>query len=248
MVIEADREACAALRRILESASLRVEAFASGADFLATYTPELPGCIVSSARLPDLGGLELLQRLGCEGAGPPVILLSTGADVATAVELLRHGASDFLERPLPPGVLLERVHAALAQDATARRFRALRRLIAARAVRLTVREREVLNYVCAGLTSKAIAARLSVSRKVVEAHRAHAMNKMEVRSVAEVVRMLIVLTGDVEGPLAEWVAAHRSITEEALARPGESVAPPVLNLPPPAERLFEHGPAGELDL
>jgi two-component system, LuxR family, response regulator FixJ len=136
-------------------------------------------------------GLELQEELRRRGAEIPIIMLTGYADVPTAVRSLKNGAVEFLEKPFDDDVLLRQVQRALALDARRRKERGEIDDVFERMTRLTPREHEVLDLVVEGLSSKEIAARISVSFKTVEAHRAKIMTKMEAESVADLVRLVV---------------------------------------------------------
>ncbi len=227
-IIDADDAARRATQRLLESVGIRARGFADAGALLATQEADRAHCIVADVFLPGVSGLDLLDKLARQPYHPPVILLAASADIPVAVEAMRRGALDFLEKPYRPEAFLARVHQAFRHDEAARRTYELRRLLAARAARLTPREREVLFLAGAGLTSQAIATRLGVTRKAIESHRGKAMQKLEVKSPALLARVLAVLTGDVAGPLFEHEEKRGSLPTLTLgAVPSASMGPAV---------------------
>jgi two-component system response regulator FixJ len=192
-VIDDDAVVRAAVRAAASSVDLTVEDYASAGPFLAALDPTRPGCVVLDVRLPGMGGLEVHAELLQRGALWPVLFISGYADVTTAVQVLRAGALDFLEKPIAASVLVERLQEAVQLDrgrrATAQRLAAL----TGRLARLTPREREVLGLIAAGQASKAIAESLTLSRKTVETHRAKLMVKTGASSLAELIRLGLLL-------------------------------------------------------
>ena len=183
------------LRWLLETLDVTVEAFESAAGFLDSYDAARPGCLLLDMRMPDMSGLELQRALTEQGIDIPVIVLTGHADVPTAVDALKRGAFEFLEKPCKDDILLEHVRQALALDTSRHGSRADVTAVRERLRRLTRRESEILQLVVEGLKSKAISHRLEISTKTVEAHRAKIMQKMEAQCVAELVR-LVVSTGN----------------------------------------------------
>ncbi len=239
-IIDADDAARRATQRLLESVGVRARAFADAGAVLNLREGDDIRCIIADVFLPGISGLELLARLASQPHRPPLILLAASAEVSVAVEAMRRGALDFLEKPYRPETLLARVHQAFRENEAARRDHELRRLLAARAARLTPREREVLFLAGAGLTSQAIATRLGVSRKAIESHRGKAMQKMEVKSQALLARMLAVLTGDVAGPLFAHEEKRGCLPTPALGAaplwPGPvHLVPPSVPAPPASD-------------
>ena len=159
------------LRALMESAGLAVETYASGEEFLAAYNPEHPGCLVLDVRLRYGSGLDLQDELRRRKVILPIIVLTGYGDVQTSVRALKAGAFDFLQKPAPPTVLLERIGAAIDFDHQARAAATER---AAVSERLTPREHEVIELLIAGKPSKEIAAALHVSVRTVERHRRRA--------------------------------------------------------------------------
>jgi len=189
-VIDDDDAVRRGLRMLLESAGYRVEDFASADAFLDRCTDESRGCLISDLQMPGVDGLQLQATLDARGIRLPMIMLTGFADVPAAVQSLKAGALDFMQKPFDPELLLAQVQVAL--DVDAARHVALERdahresLLA----RLTPREREVIAAVAQGHSNKVVAADLGISERTVELHRGRGMHKLEVRTVAELVHLL----------------------------------------------------------
>ncbi len=179
------------LRALLESAGLAVETYASGDEFLAAYDPQRPGCLVLDVRLHHSSGLDLQDELRRRKALLPIIVLTGHGNVPTSVRALKAGAVDFLQKPAPPKLLLARIRAALDIDRQARAVTTERAVVLERLAHLTPREREVMELLVAGQTSKEIAAAMHVSVRTVEGHRRVVLSKMHVSSAAQLVRTVL---------------------------------------------------------
>jgi FixJ family two-component response regulator len=179
------------LRWLLESAGYRVALFSSAERFLASRQAGGGACLLLDVRMPGLSGIELQAELNRRGDGIPVIFLTGHGDVPMAVEAVKKGAYDFVEKPFANTRLLALIEKAAALDEPARRERAEQQSAAARLDTLTERERAVLDRVCVGRRNKQIADELGISIKTVEAHRARAMEKMGAASIAEAVRAML---------------------------------------------------------
>jgi two-component system, LuxR family, response regulator FixJ len=193
-VVDDDAAMRDSLRWLLESVGLRGETYATGEEFLDTYDPRQPGCLILDVRMPGMSGLSLQDTLAAQDITLPVIIITGYAEVPTAVRALKSGAIDFIQKPFNDDVLLERVRQALETDRQTRELQARRAEAAARFALLTPRERQVMDLVIAGKANKVMATELGLSPKTVEVHRANVMAKMEVDSVAELVRLGMLLT------------------------------------------------------
>lgn len=192
-VIDDDAAARDSIATLLRSVKLPVEEFSSAQDFLAAYAPQRPGCIVLDARLPGMGGLELQERLSRHVPPLQIIFLTGYGDVPMAVRAIQAGAVDFLEKPFRAQQLLDRVYGAIQRDSEARAVATRLDMLRQRAESLTPRESEVMEHVVIGLPNKAIALRLGVTAKAIEAYRARVMRKMQAESLADLVRMNVAL-------------------------------------------------------
>ncbi|MEA3302356.1 MAG: response regulator FixJ [Pseudomonadota bacterium] len=181
---------------LLESAGLRVETHDSANSFLQSYYPGQSGCLLLDVRMPGMNGLELQEQLESRDVRLPVVIMTGHGDVAMAVRALKAGAMDFIEKPFDDELLLTSIRRALAQDAEQRKNRASQAEILARLAHLTRREHQVMELVTIGKANKQIASELNVSAKTVEAHRAHVMEKMKAKSLAELVRMSMLVSAD----------------------------------------------------
>ncbi len=190
-VVDDDPLVRRSLERLLGSVNLPVRSFGTASQFREAPGPTGPSCIVLDVRMPGMSGMELQKQLAAEGVTVPIIFVSGHGDISTVADAMRGGAIDFLEKPVIPQRLLDRVQQALTQDRENRCSRAERDAVAARLAFLTPREREVVDLVVAGLTNKGIAARLGISSQAVDAHRAKAMRKLGADSVAELVRLVV---------------------------------------------------------
>ena len=184
-VVDDDEALREALCRLLEGAGWHVECYADGAAFLADYREERPGCLLLDIAMPGLSGLDVQRALKQRGLTIPIVFLTGHGDIPMAVEAMRAGAVDFLEKPVEGGALLKRVHRALGLDRERRAKHADVCEARRRYTRLSSREREVLALVGSGLSSKEIARKLGLSHRTVEAHRANVMRKMDARSLAD---------------------------------------------------------------
>lgn len=177
------------ISRLLKAAGFIVTAFASADEFLAQYDQQTPGCLVLDLGMPTLDGLELQRILASAGSPLPIIFLTGTADIPKSVQAMKQGASDFLTKPVNDEDLLAAVRVAIDKNSALHRERAELSEIHERLATLTPREREVLEYVVAGKLNKQIAGELGTVEQTVKVHRAHLMQKMKVRSVAELVRL-----------------------------------------------------------
>jgi FixJ family two-component response regulator len=178
-----------AISRLLRTAGFVVAAFASAEDFLAQYDPSIWGCLVLDLAMPAVSGLDLQRLLAEKGSLLPIIFLTAHGDVPRSVQAMKHGAIDFLTKPVNDEDLLAAVRVAIEKDRVIRREQAELSEIRARLATLTPREREVLEYVVAGKLNKEIAGNLGTVEQTIKIHRAHLMQKMRVRSVADLVRL-----------------------------------------------------------
>jgi FixJ family two-component response regulator len=178
-----------AIGRLLEAAGCEVRSYASAGDFLVAEQSDVPGCLLLDLKMPGPNGLELQKALARRGDSMPVIFLTGHGDVASTVRALRAGASDFLTKPVERETLLAAVERALAEDAARRAAREELRAVQARYATLTLREREVFSLVVAGRLNKQIAGDLGIAERTVKAHRAQVMQKMQVASLADLVRV-----------------------------------------------------------
>jgi len=188
-IVDDDEAVRDSLGWLMKTVGLATEVFASARDFLDSYDPRRPGCLVLDIRMPGMSGLELQEKLAEDAIPLPVIIITGHGDVPLAVRALKGGAVDFIEKPFNDQVLLDAVQRAITLDASQRQEYERNADISARLASLTPREHEVLELVVAGRANKVIAAELGVSQKTVEAHRARVMEKMEAPSLSALVRM-----------------------------------------------------------
>ncbi len=180
------------LQALGESAGLAVEAFASSEDFLSTFDPQEPGCLILDVRLAaGQSGLDLQDELQRRGASLPVVVMTGYATVPTSVRALKAGAFDFLRKPVHPKTLLERIRAAIAAHQRALALEATRAGVRKRMARLTPRERQITELLLEGKVSKEIAQTLKLSVRTVEGHRHMILIKMEVPTVARLIRDVV---------------------------------------------------------
>lgn len=185
----------AAVRNMLHqlityTASMAVRTFASAEDFIAAYRPGPCECLVSDIRMPGTGGLELQQRLKELGATLPIIFMSGHGAIGVAVEAMRQGAFDYLEKPFACTDLLVKIHGALAKSRQLFAQRLEQEAAENRLRQLTGKEREIVGLVVAGKSSREISAELEISVRTVENHRARIMEKLDVHSTVALIRLL----------------------------------------------------------
>jgi two-component system CheB/CheR fusion protein len=185
----------AALRSVLEDDGRTVEDFASCEAFLDAYRPGREACLLIDANLPGMNGLELLHRLAKDGYRLPSVMITGEADVAMAVEAMKAGASDFLEKPVGRDELLACVGRALDHSQDASKLAAWREGAARHMAGLTQRQKQIMEMVLAGCPSKNIAADLGISQRTVENHRAAIMKRTGVKSLPALARLAIAATG-----------------------------------------------------
>jgi FixJ family two-component response regulator len=177
------------ISRLLRAAGFAVAVFASAEEFLAKYDPQTLGCLLLDVAMPTLNGLELQSILAQTGSLLPIIFLTGTSGIPQSVRAMKHGASDFLTKPVNDEELLAAVRVAIEKHRALRREQAELSEIRGRLATLTPREREVLEYVVTGKLNKQIAGDLGTVEQTVKVHRARIMEKMRVRSVAELVRL-----------------------------------------------------------
>lgn len=190
-VVGGDPATRGALGVLFKSVGMKVRAYVSAEEFLASYDPEQVGCLVLEVRMPGIDGFELQEELAAREIDIPIIFLTAYGDVPTAVRAMKQGAVDFMTTKPPPGqALLDAVKGALKRDAESRRHRAKSASVRARLASLTDREREVLDLVLTGKHNKAIAVELGLSHKTIEFHRKKIMRKMLAETVVDLARMV----------------------------------------------------------
>lgn len=188
-VVDDDAAIRFAMQALMDSVNLKHEIFASGDEFLEKVSDQRAGCLVLDIRMPGLGGLELQEELNRRGSALPIIFITGHGDVPMAVDAMQHGAVDFIQKPFRDQDLLDRVREALITDEERREEQHKHAVVAERLARLTNREREVFDLVVTGKPNKVIAYELGVSQRTVEIHRARVMEKMQARSLADLVKM-----------------------------------------------------------
>jgi FixJ family two-component response regulator len=188
-VVDDDASILKAVSRLLRAGGYVVQTFASAADFLAALTPQAAGCVVVDLRMPGQSGRDLQSVLATAENPLPVIFLTGHGDIPTVTHAMRDGAVDFLTKPVKKENLFAAIERALARDAVEREQRARMRDLRERFDQMTPREREVLAHVISGKLNKQIAFDLGTSERTIKAHRASIMDKLDVHSVAELVRL-----------------------------------------------------------
>ncbi|HWL73237.1 MAG TPA: response regulator FixJ [Burkholderiaceae bacterium] len=196
-VIDDDEAMRQSLAFLFRTARIHAETYESAAAFLTALPQIKVGCVVTDVRMPGMSGLELLRQLRELNIGVPVVVITGHGDVPLAVEAMKGGAADFLEKPFDDEALLRAVRAALSKNATDHEREALKSDIKARLVSLSGRERDVLEGLIAGNPNKTIAYDLGISPRTVEIYRANVMTKMQAGSLSDLVRMAIL--GDMLG-------------------------------------------------
>lgn len=193
-VVDDDAPIRDAMRALLDAVGRQSAMFESADAFLEAFRPDIHGCLVLDIGLPGMGGIELQKELLLRASTLPVIFITGQADVPLAVTAMRNGAFDFLEKPFDDEQLLCSIDRALEQDAAHSAENESAREANERCGTLTDREREVLDLVVTGKPNKVIAYELGVSQRTVEIHRSRVMRKMHARSLADLVKMHLVLS------------------------------------------------------
>jgi FixJ family two-component response regulator len=188
IIVDDDAGIRASLDSLFRSVGLETRLFASPAELLGGSLPDRPGCIVLDVRLPGVSGLDLQGQLVRQGIRHPIIFMTGHGDIPMSVRAMKAGAVDFLAKPFRDQDMLDAVTAALERDAQDRAEAATKEDIRAQYETLTAREREVMGHVTAGLMNKQVAALIGLSEITVKIHRGNVMRKMEVRSLADLVR------------------------------------------------------------
>jgi len=192
-IVDDDEAVRRSLRRLIASAGMAVEDYATAEEYADRCDLSRPGCLVLDVRMPGMSGLELQKMLQQKGMKIPVIIISGHGDVPKAVQAMKGGAVDFIEKPFKGEVLLDRIRQAIELDGQVRRRQARRAEVQSRLALLTPREREVMELLATGTPVKQVAYQLGLSRKTVDVHRSHIMMKLQIDSLVELVRMLEVV-------------------------------------------------------
>jgi FixJ family two-component response regulator len=188
-IIDDDRSMRQAVQDLVESVGLSAEAFATGGEFLARGRTTSPSCLVLDVRLPQMSGLDFQRQLTEIGIQIPIIFITAHGDVPMSVRALKSGAVEFLMKPFRDQELLDAIQQALQRDRAARKEQAEIVDVHGRYQTLTAREREVMTLVVSGLLNKQIASQIGASEATVKIHRGNMMQKMQVGSLIELVRM-----------------------------------------------------------
>ncbi len=192
-VVDDDAAIRDSLAFLLDTANLRSRTYDSAAALLACAGSLDPGCIVTDVRMPEMNGLEMVRRLAEIGIRHPVIVMTGHADVPLAIEAVRAGVKDFIEKPFDDDALLASIRAAIADQTLAAEHAGRDAELRDRLASLSARERQVLDGLVAGQANKVIAYDLEISPRTVEVYRANVMTKMQARSLSELVRMTILV-------------------------------------------------------
>jgi two-component system, LuxR family, response regulator FixJ len=195
LVVDDDAMMRSALRRVFAGAGYQVELYESGEVFLGNADLIQPGCILLDVQMPNMDGLAVQRALLARKVDLPLLFLTGSAAIRNAVEAMRAGAVDFLEKPFENEELLRRVGRALSAHLAMRETNQVEQAIAERFARLSPRESEVLSKIVTGLTNKEVARELGTSYRTVEIQRAHIMERMQADSLADLVRMYILIHG-----------------------------------------------------
>ena len=190
-VIDDDDAVRDSLSFLLRAADFNVVTYQSATHFLESLTRGIDGCVITDVRMPDISGLELLKRMRALSCLIPVIVMTGHGDIQLAVEAMKAGAADFLEKPFDDERILAAVRSALAAKRAESERAAMRNEIEERLESLSQRERQVLDGLVAGAPNKTIAHDLGISPRTVEVYRANVMTKMQARSLSELVRMTL---------------------------------------------------------
>ncbi len=189
-LVEDNAELRESLKWLLQSQGYRVVASASPSDMLERYDPAVPGCLVLDIQLPEMSGIELYERLRRRGGAHPFIVITAYGRVPLAVEAMRLGAVDFVEKPFTHTQILERVAEAVARDLKNREAGEYTRLLRTRLAVLTPRQWEVAELVAEGASTKEIASRLRIKFRTAEKHRQNILHKLNVESSAQVATLI----------------------------------------------------------
>lgn len=189
-VVDDDPSVRDAVRGLLASAGLRCEVFSATQEFLRAERPNAPACLVLDVRLAGMNGLDFAEQLGAHGDPIPIVFISGVGTIPMSVRAIKAGAVEFLPKPVSDDALLSALAQALARDDAARRRRAHDQVLRIRFGKLTARERDVLSLVVAGRLNKQIAAQLGTAEQTVKQQRGRVMRKLEVQSVADLVRLV----------------------------------------------------------
>ena len=190
-VVDDDADVRDSLCALLEASGFHAEGFDGPKKFLSSTGPTRAGCLIADIRMPGMDGLELQQELIKRGANLAVIIITGHGDVPLAVRAMKAGALDFIEKPFDDEIMLASVRRALAEGQSQHRDTALAQAAKERVNGLTPRERQVLELLLAGKQNKGIGHELNISPRTIEIHRAHLMDKMQARSLSELVRLAI---------------------------------------------------------
>ena len=190
-LVDDDQSILRALRRVVTAAGHACETWSSAEAFLTRLPAEADGCVVVDLELPGASGLDLQASLAAHDLALPVVFLSGRGDIRTSVSAMKGGAVDFLTKPVAAADLLAALDEALARHATLRSTQVAEAGVAARLAQLTPRERTVLDMVVEGRLNKQIAGDLEIAEKTVKVHRARMMRKLDVRTVADLVRFVV---------------------------------------------------------
>ena len=188
-VVDDDADVLRAIARLLESIGLNVATFSSPHQFLQSYDRNAPGCLVLDLALPGLNGLDVQRVLEQRASVLPIVFLSGRGDIAASVQAMKHGAADFLTKPIEDTALIAAVQEALARDQVVRPAHMERERIGKSLAMLTERERQVFELIVAGRLNKEIAAFLGTTEKTIKFHRGNLMRKMGARVVADLVKL-----------------------------------------------------------
>jgi FixJ family two-component response regulator len=190
-IVDDDAAVLDSIAELVTSVGLRAATFRSAQEFRDSFNTEQPGCLVLDVRMAHTSGLALQDELNTIGARIPIVFISGHGDIAVAIKTIKAGAVDFVQKPYREQQLLDSINEALRRDAEARQVVSSSEGLAERLVTLTERERDVLEQVVKGLPSKSIARALDISYRTVEVHRGRIMEKLRVRSAAELIRLVI---------------------------------------------------------
>lgn len=190
-VVEDDEAVRDSLALMLRSAGLNVATYSNANAFLSAWNEDMAGCLVLDIRMPGMDGMELQKALNDQHSLLPIIFVTGHGDVPMAVEAMKHGAVDFIQKPYREEELLDKIQSALKQDAEQRDSLQRKQDIVRRVQSLTPREREIMDRMIAGQANKVIAIELDISQRTVEIHRSRVMHKMGTHSLAHLVRMVL---------------------------------------------------------